>query len=156
MLAEALVRIRDLGGSFEEVDVEMKRRDEGVSSAARFRTMIVTLAGLLLMGLTAWAAFSFPLMMVNWSYIQATASDPMGWGWNLLGTADFAWEPLFPESMVYIQLPLLLIGLVFSLKRGYAIAYSLWHDRKSATLSLVPPALVCTAIVMSFVTLFAG
>jgi plastocyanin len=127
------------------------------SGAVPVKTLFRRYAYLLVpLGLTAWAAFSFPLMMVNWSYIQATASDPMGWGWNLLGTADFAWEPLFPESMVYIQLPLLLIGLVFALKRGYAIAYSLWHDRKSATLSLVPPAIVCTAIVMSFVTLFSG
>jgi hypothetical protein len=108
------------------------------------------------LGLTAWAAFSIPLMMVNWSYIQATASDPMGWGWNLLGTADQVWQPLWPESMVYAQLSLLLIGLVFALKRGYAIAFSLWGDRRPAILSLVPPAVVCTAIVMSFVTLFAG
>jgi len=108
------------------------------------------------LGLTAWAAFSIPLLMVNWSYIQATASDPMGWGWNLLGTADQAWQPLWPESVVYVQLPLLLIGLAFSLKRGYAIAFSLWRDRRRAILSLVPPAVVCTAIVMSFITLFAG
>jgi len=108
------------------------------------------------LGLTAWVAFSIPLMMVNWSYIQATASDPMGWGWNLLGTTDLAWKPLWPEYMVYVQLPMLLIGLVFSLKRGYAIACSLWRNRRSAILSLLPPAVVCTAIVMSFVTLFAG
>jgi polyferredoxin len=108
------------------------------------------------LGLTAWAAFSVPLIMVNWSYIQSTASDPLGWGWNLLGTADLSWKPLFPESMVYIQIPLLLIGMVFSLKRGYAIAFSLWRDRREAALSLIPPAVVCTALVMSFVTLFAG
>ena len=108
------------------------------------------------LGLTAWAAFSIPLMMVNWSYIQAIASDPLGWGWNLLGTADRAWQPLWPQSMVYVQLPLLLIGLTFALKRGYAIALTIWGDRRSAILSLAPPAVVCTAIVMSFITLFAG
>ena len=94
--------------------------------------------------------------MVNWSYILATVSDPLGWGWDLFGTAKAAWKPLYPGSMVYIQIPLLLFGLAFSLKRGYAIAGSLWRDRKAAVLSLAPPAIVCTAIVMSFITLFAG
>ena len=108
------------------------------------------------LGLTAWAAFSFPLIMVNWSYILATASDPLGWGWDLFGTAKTVWEPLYPGSMVYIQIPLLLFGLAFSLKRGYAIAGSLWRGRRQAVLGLIPPAIVCTAMVMSFITLFAG
>jgi polyferredoxin len=121
------------------------------------KTLFLRYAYLLVpLGLTAWAAFSFPLFMVNWSYIRATVSDPLGWGWNLLGTAEFSWQPLFPESMVYIQIPLLLIGLIFSLKRGYTIAFSLWRDRREAALSLVPPAAVCTVIVMTFVALFAG
>jgi len=127
------------------------------SSLISTKTMFLRYAYLLVpLGLTAWAAFSFPLIMVNWSYIRATVSDPMGWGWNLFGTANFYWKPLFPEYLVYIQIPLLLIGLIFSLKRGYTIAYSLWRNRKSAALSLLPTAIVCGAIVMSFVTLFAG
>jgi hypothetical protein len=108
------------------------------------------------LGLAAWVAFSVPLVMINWSYIQSTASDPLGWGWNLLGTADIKWKPLFPEYLVYVQIPLLLIGLIFSLKRGHAIAFSLWQDRSRATLSLLPAALACTVFVMSFITLFAG
>jgi hypothetical protein len=127
------------------------------SSRIAVKTLFRRYAYLLVpLGLTAWVAFSIPLMMVNWSYIMATASDPMGWGWNLLGTANRAWKPLWPEYMVYVQLPVLLIGLAFSLMRGYVIAISLWQDRRSAILSLLPPAVVCTAIVMSFVTLFAG
>ena len=94
--------------------------------------------------------------MVKWSYILATASDPLGWGWNLFGTANTAWKPLYPGAMVYIQIPLLLFGLAFSLKRGYEIALSLWDNRKAAVLSLAPAAIVCTAVVMSFITLFAG
>jgi hypothetical protein len=94
--------------------------------------------------------------MVNWTYILATVSDPMGWGWNLFGTGRISWKPLYPEAMVYFQIPLLLFGLTFSLNRGYAIAGSLWRSRKEALLSLLPPAIVCTAIVMAFIILFAG
>jgi hypothetical protein len=127
------------------------------SQAVDARTLFRRYAYLLVpLGLCAWAAFSFPLIMVNWSYILATASDPLGWGWNLFGTADTAWQPLYPGSTVYIQIPLLLFGMAFSLIRGHAIAGSLWQDRKAALLSLAPPAIVCTAIVMAFITLFAG
>lgn len=47
MLTEALVRLRDAGASFAEVDVEMKARTSGVPSASRPRVMVRTLRGLL-------------------------------------------------------------------------------------------------------------
>jgi len=46
MLAEILVRMRDRGATFVEVDVEMVSRASGVPSAARFRVMRRTLTGL--------------------------------------------------------------------------------------------------------------
>lgn len=47
MLVEALVRLRDLGATFVEVDVQMKVRLGGVASASRLRVMWRTLTGLL-------------------------------------------------------------------------------------------------------------
>lgn len=47
MLVEALVRLRDLGATFVEVDVRMKVRLGGVASASRFKVMWRTLTGLL-------------------------------------------------------------------------------------------------------------
>jgi glycosyltransferase involved in cell wall biosynthesis len=46
MLVEALVRMRDLGATFVEVDVQMKVRLGGVASASRFQVMSHTLRGL--------------------------------------------------------------------------------------------------------------
>ena len=46
MLAEALVRFRDAGATFAEVDVVMKPRSHGVPSASRLRVMWETLRGL--------------------------------------------------------------------------------------------------------------
>jgi glycosyltransferase involved in cell wall biosynthesis len=46
MLAEALVRLRDSGATFEEVDVEMKARPHGIPSASRPAVMWQTLTGL--------------------------------------------------------------------------------------------------------------
>jgi hypothetical protein len=108
------------------------------------------------LGLMAWVAFSVPLLMVNVTHILVTVSDPLGWGWDLFGTAHLPWKPLYPEFLVYLQIPLLLLGLIFSLKRGYAIAFSIYGQRRTAGLSLVPPGMVCTGLVMAFITLFAG
>lgn len=47
MLVEALVRLRDLGATFVEVDVAMKPRLGGVASASRFKVMWRTLTGLI-------------------------------------------------------------------------------------------------------------
>ena len=47
MLVEALVRLRDLGATFVEVDVEMKARLNGVPSASRPRVMWRTLTGVI-------------------------------------------------------------------------------------------------------------
>jgi len=46
MLVEALVRLRDLGATFAEVDVRMKIRLGGVASASRLKVMWRTLTGL--------------------------------------------------------------------------------------------------------------
>jgi glycosyltransferase involved in cell wall biosynthesis len=47
MLTEALVKLRDKGATFMEVDVAMKPREGGVASASRVKVMVATLRGLL-------------------------------------------------------------------------------------------------------------
>jgi ferredoxin len=54
------------------------------------------------MGLLAWIAFSVPLIMVNGSYIISVVSDPLGWGMNLFGTAEFPWRPLWPQWVPFV------------------------------------------------------
>jgi glycosyltransferase involved in cell wall biosynthesis len=51
MLVEILVKLRDLGASFREVDCRMQARTVGTPSAARFRVMWRTLTGLLVLWL---------------------------------------------------------------------------------------------------------
>ena len=46
MLAEVLVRLRDMGSTILEIDVEMRPREGGVASASRLRVMWRTLVGL--------------------------------------------------------------------------------------------------------------
>ncbi|MEX1312296.1 MAG: 4Fe-4S binding protein [Candidatus Sulfomarinibacteraceae bacterium] len=108
------------------------------------------------LGLAAWAAFSFPLVMVNFSHVISSLSDPLGWGWDLFGTADQIWRPLWPEWIPYLQIPLLLLGLGAALSRGAAIARDLFGSRRAAVRSLIPHGVVCTVITLVMLRLFVG
>lgn len=108
------------------------------------------------LGLFAWVAFSFPLLMVNGSYIVSVMSDPLGWGWNLLGTAHVPWTPFYPEFAVYIQIILLLAGLGFALKKGYDVGKTFFQDEGQIFQSLVPVGTVCLAVTILFLKVFAG
>lgn len=116
----------------------------------RYSFMLVPL------GLLAWVAFSFPLIMINGSYIISIISDPLGWGWDLVGTAHVPWTPVLSQYTAHVQIPLLLAGLYFALKRGYDVALTLHQDRKKAALSVIPVGLVCTAIIIVLLKLFTG
>lgn len=107
-------------------------------------------------GLCAWIAFSFPLILVNGTHIIATVSDPMGWGWDLIGATHIPWAPLWPEYIAYIQIPILLLGLVYGLKRGFGLAVELYQDAQRACRSFAPTALAGTGLTLVFLYLFTG
>ena len=89
------------------------------------------------MGLLAWIAFSVPLIMVNGSYIISVISDPMGWGMNLFGTADFPWTPLRPNWVPYLQVPILLTGLYYGLRGLYEVGRKLFWIRYGLETGLI-------------------
>jgi plastocyanin/ferredoxin len=107
-------------------------------------------------GLLAWVAFSLPLIMLNWTHVTSSLSDPLGWGWDLFGTAHQHWSPLLPDWIPYLQVPLLLIGLVVALVRGGAVARDLFDDRSAGLRSLAPHSLACAAITAVLLRLFVG
>jgi hypothetical protein len=73
-----------------------------------------SITGLVPLGLAYWVAFSLSFAMINGSYVLATLSDPLGWGWNLFGTANIAWQPIFSGSLPKIQAIILLAGLAWA------------------------------------------
>lgn len=107
-------------------------------------------------GLISWIVFSLPLILINGSYILTTLSDPMGWGWNLFGTANIHWTPLIPEYVSWIQAPLLILGLGFTLKTGYRISRSLYPTALQGIRSSLPFSVLCFAITAVLLTLYMG
>lgn len=108
------------------------------------------------LGLLAWIAFSVPLIMVNGSYIISVISDPMGRGWNLFGTTDFHWKPFLPQWIAYIQVPLLLTGLFYSIKSEYEISKDFFSENSQRIRSLIPICILLGIITIIFLRLFIG
>jgi hypothetical protein len=81
--------------------------------------------GLIPLGLAAWMAFSLSFVFANVSYLWPVLSDPMGWGWNLLGTASLAWQPYLSGLIAPLQIILLMVGLGWTTSMLRAIAHKL-------------------------------
>lgn len=108
------------------------------------------------LGLLAWIAFSVPLIFVNGSYIISVISDPLGWGWDIFGTADFHWSPLIPEYLAFIQIPLLLTGFYYALNRGYSIGLELFNSPVASLKGLIPIGIFSAGITFAFMSFFVG
>lgn len=108
------------------------------------------------LGLLAWIAFSVPLIFVNGAYILTVLSDPFGWGWDLFGTAQVAWSPIWPEYLVFAQIALLMYGLYIALKKTYDVGLTLFGSSTAATRGLVPMGIFSVAVTLAFVGFFAG
>ncbi len=108
------------------------------------------------MGLLAWIAFSVPLIMVNGSYIISVVSDPLGWGMNLFGTAEFPWRPLWPQWVPFVQVPILFAGLYFGLRGLHKVGSQLFSDPVQLRRSLVPPGVLLLGVTLVFLKLFIG
>ncbi|CAG0930729.1 hypothetical protein TFLX_01906 [Thermoflexales bacterium] len=63
------------------------------------------------LGLMAWIAFSLSFVFASLSYLWPTLSDPLGWGWNLLGTVHVEWQPYLMSLVPFLQAGVLIGGL---------------------------------------------
>lgn len=74
------------------------------------------------LGLMFWVAFSLSFVLTNASYILAALSDPLGLGWNLFGTANAAWQPMFTSILAPAQTLALVSGLIWSARTAQKAA----------------------------------
>jgi hypothetical protein len=107
-------------------------------------------------GIFAWIAFSLPSIMVNYSYVLNVLSDPMGYGWNIFGTAHVQFNPFHPEVIPLIQGLLLLTGLYFGLNRTILALHSMIPDPKKRLKAILFPALFALGVVNIFLKLYLG
>lgn len=108
------------------------------------------------LGLAAWIAFSFGFVLINGSYALSVASDPFGWGWNLFGTADTPWSPLWPTAINFLQVGVLTIGLLFAINTVYKIARQHTNTHHLALRATLPITGFMVAVTLGFLRLYMG
>jgi polyferredoxin len=84
---------------------------------AAVKAIFLRYAGSLLpLGLMLWISFVIPMLFTNFSFILQSLSDPFGWGWDFLGTANTPWHQVLPGYVPIFQAVLILSGLYLSLR----------------------------------------
>ncbi len=102
------------------------------------------------LGLTGWIGFTVAFALIDISYAIPLLSDPMGWGWNLFGTAGYGWVMYMPHLVPYLQSPIFLGGLAVSIYTAYRIGLNHTSDKKVLTLSLTPVVILLSMITATF------
>ena len=108
------------------------------------------------LGILVWIAFSLPQVMINYSYIFSVLSDPLGFGWDLFGTASYPFKPFYPETIPIIQGFLVLLGLFFGLSRGFSSFTDLLSTGRERTRAMIVPSLLALVVVNVFLRLYMG
>jgi hypothetical protein len=88
------------------------------------------------MGLAAWVAFSLSFVLANFSYILPALSDPLGWGWDLFGTASLPWAPVLSYAAPVLQAGVLLGGYAWAAQTALRSARRLAGAPQAARLAL--------------------
>ncbi|MFQ5461586.1 MAG: YHS domain-containing protein [Phycisphaerae bacterium] len=81
--------------------------------------------------------------------VVAILSDPFGWGWNVLGTADWTIPPMISlDKLWIIQVLLVLVGHVYSLWVAQKTSLRLFGSPKAAFRSQLPmlAGMICFSI----------
>lgn len=78
--------------------------------------------------------------------LAPVASDPLGWGWNLFGTASMVPGPLVPLRYIWLgMVAFILLGHVWSLVVAHRVAMHVYPDRRTALRSELPMLLCMIA-----------
>ena len=119
------------------------------------KQLFVALAyALVPLGLAAWIAFSLSFVFANLSYLWPVLSDPLGWGWNLFGTAQAAWTPYLTGVTPALQTIVLLVGLAWASATTRRISVAVGQvspvpaAQAQANLSYLPVILFCLLVTL--------
>jgi len=106
------------------------------------------------LGLAAWIAFSLSFVFANASYILMVLSDPLGWGWDLLGSANYNWTPYLAQFVPILQIVVLVVGLAWAGVTARRIAQE--GNNPIAWRQALPINLFCLLVTVGFLWLFVG
>lgn len=127
----------------------------GRSEASVRRAFLRYAPAVVPLGFMAWIAFSLSFVLANLSYLWPLASDPFGWGWNLLGTVDARWMPFLGTVSPILQLGALLIGLAWATGVALRVART-GATARASTLEAAPIIGFCLFVTVALMGLLLG
>jgi len=115
------------------------------NSTEKFKQRFASLSTALIpLGLMFWVAFSLSFVLTNASYIFAALSDPLGLGWNLLGTANTAWQPMLTSILAPAQTLGLVGGLIWSARTAQKAA----NETRTSSTPIIVYCFVLTSVML--------
>jgi hypothetical protein len=103
------------------------------------------------------AAHYYTYLLVQGQMIVSLVSDPLGWGWNLFGTADF--EPRYgivgAGFVWYSQVALIVAGHVIAVYLAHSISLRLLRDPGRALKSQLPMLVLMVLYTMTSLWILA-
>jgi polyferredoxin len=102
------------------------------------------------LGLTAWAAFTISFAFANVHYIAAVLTDPLGWGWNLLGLSGPVRLPDITNFTNLLQVLVLSVGLFWSTRVARRV------DSESGGRAALPVIVFCALFSLALLWLLIG
>ncbi len=98
------------------------------------------------LGLFVWIAFVIPMLLVNFTFVVQSLSDPFGWGWNLLGAANTPWRQIWPAGIPLLQAAAVLAGAALALRHAHRAWRELAGDDRAAVRGAAPLSLALLAV----------
>jgi hypothetical protein len=111
---------------------------------------------LLPFGLLIWIAFVIPMFFVNVTFIIQSLSDPFGWGWDFLGTANTPWHQFYPQFIPWAQATAVMTGLYLSLKNMGKTKIVSRSDPKTILKINLPISLFLTGVAVLMLFFFTN
>lgn len=120
----------------------------------QLRRAIASQAQVLLpLGLFAWIAFTISFAFPKMNYVLSVISDPLGWGWNLFGTANSTWSPDVSAFSPVLQITLLMVGLCWSANVAKRLAMI---NTERTLRQMIPVLAFCLAFSLVMLWLLIG
>ena len=86
----------------------------GTAKTTLRRALAMNSQVLVPLGLMAWIAFTISFAFAKFSYVLPVVSDPLGWGWNLIGLSGTAWVGQSTSFSLLLQVVILAVGLFWA------------------------------------------
>lgn len=115
--------------------------------AARFSPVLLPL------GLFSWIAFTLSFAIPKLNLVRSVASDPFGWGWNLLGNAGSSTSINLHNFIPTLEALLVLVGLLWSADTAQKLSRA---GAEHSLKKILPLLAFCLAFSLAMIWLLVG